>query len=261
MERKPITQVKGDIISVCGYKSLANEQSVEIKPLTILAGANSSGKSSIMQPLLLIKQTLETPYDPGALLLNGPNVRITSADQLLSKISSTSCIDNFYLRVEGKQGWNIKLCFKKFPRKGLDIESTVFKRGKNGDEVILRPEISHDEIEATLRPMFPDNLEDLLKSIRKGSDSTWVVSRDRCFFSVKLEALKRDKRVNIFNFNPTTPLKDLIEKIIHVPALRGNPERTYKTTAVSENFPGTFQEYVASVIHHWQRGHSEKLAV
>ena len=56
-------------ITVAGFKSIAEEQSVEIRPLTILAGANSSGKSSIMQPLLLLKQTLEAPYDPGALLL------------------------------------------------------------------------------------------------------------------------------------------------------------------------------------------------
>jgi len=56
-------------VSVGGYKSLAEERSIEIRPLTILAGANSSGKSSIMQPLLLLKQTLEATYDPGALLL------------------------------------------------------------------------------------------------------------------------------------------------------------------------------------------------
>ena len=65
-------------ITVAGFKSIAEEQSVEIRPLTILAGANSSGKSSIMQPLLLLKQTLDATYDPGALLLNGPNVRFTS---------------------------------------------------------------------------------------------------------------------------------------------------------------------------------------
>ncbi|MFP4415068.1 AAA family ATPase, partial [Coleofasciculus sp.] len=53
-------------ISVQGFKSLYDECSIEIRPLTILAGANSSGKSSIMQPLLLMKQTLEATYDPGA---------------------------------------------------------------------------------------------------------------------------------------------------------------------------------------------------
>ena len=48
-------------ISVCGYKSIKDECTIDIYPLTILAGANSSGKSSIIQPLLLMKQTLEAP--------------------------------------------------------------------------------------------------------------------------------------------------------------------------------------------------------
>ena len=59
-------------IAVSGFKSLAKECAIDIRPLTILAGANSSGKSSIMQPLLMLKQTLEAPYDPGPLLIEGP---------------------------------------------------------------------------------------------------------------------------------------------------------------------------------------------
>ena len=41
-------------ITMGGYKSIAQEQSIEIQPLTILAGAASSGKPSILQPLLLL---------------------------------------------------------------------------------------------------------------------------------------------------------------------------------------------------------------
>lgn len=69
-------------MTVWGFKSIAEPQSIALRPLTLLAGANSSGKSSMMQALLLLKQTLEVSYDPGALLLNGPNVRFTSADQI-----------------------------------------------------------------------------------------------------------------------------------------------------------------------------------
>src|SRR5947207_15754977 len=70
-------------ISIAGFKSIVHERSIEVRPLTLLAGANSSGKSSMMQPLLLLKQTLEAPYDPGPLLLNGPNAKFTSVDQFL----------------------------------------------------------------------------------------------------------------------------------------------------------------------------------
>ena len=40
--------------------------------------------------------------------------------------------------------------------------------------------------------------------------------------------------------------------MIHLPALRGNPERNYKKTSVGPRFPGTFEIYAASIIHNWQ---------
>ena len=82
-------------ITVAGFKSISDEQKIEIKPLTILAGPNSSGKSSMMQPALLLKQTLEAPFDAGPILLNGPNVKFTSADQLLSRIGKGQSLDSF----------------------------------------------------------------------------------------------------------------------------------------------------------------------
>src|ERR1700693_5085691 len=72
-------------IAVEGFKSISKKQSIDIAPLTILAGANSSGKSSIMQPLLMLKQTLESTFDPGPLWIGGPNVQFTSTDQFLSR--------------------------------------------------------------------------------------------------------------------------------------------------------------------------------
>jgi predicted ATPase len=81
-------------IAVEGFKSIATRQEIEIAPLTILAGANSSGKSSIMQPLLMLKQTLEATYDPGPLKIDGPNVnfnrRMSSCLRALSH-SRASC--------------------------------------------------------------------------------------------------------------------------------------------------------------------------
>ncbi len=87
-------------ITVAGFKSIVQEQSIEVRPLTILAGVNSSGKSSIMQPLLLLKQTLDATYDPGALLLNGPNVRFTSIEQVLSRVKNGPSTKSFHIGAE-----------------------------------------------------------------------------------------------------------------------------------------------------------------
>src|SRR5205823_4717511 len=114
---------------VGGFKSIADEQRIEIRPLTILAGANSSGKSSMMQPLLLLKQTLEATYDPGPLLLNGPNVKFTSADQLFWSIGKKSGAAEFRVGIgygkHGKQTTLTTVFIKsKGASSGLRIERT-----------------------------------------------------------------------------------------------------------------------------------------
>jgi hypothetical protein len=75
--------------------------------LTLLAGTNSSGKSSIMQPLLLMKQTLEATYDPGVFLLDGPNVRLTSARQAVTR-GKTRFTIGFY----GTSGATCRVSYK-----------------------------------------------------------------------------------------------------------------------------------------------------
>jgi predicted ATPase len=77
-------------IGVGGFKSFTNLTKIKSGALSILSGTNSSGKSSIMQPLLLMKQTLEATYDSGILLLNGPNVQFTSSEQFISTQSLSS---------------------------------------------------------------------------------------------------------------------------------------------------------------------------
>lgn len=61
------------LLSVENFKSIEKVVGVEISDLTVLAGVNSSGKSSIIQALLLLKQTLNSSTSD-LLNLNGPYV-------------------------------------------------------------------------------------------------------------------------------------------------------------------------------------------
>jgi len=51
------------------FKAFANQEKIPIRPITLLYGQNSSGKSSVLQSLLLLKQTLEEAANPQILLL------------------------------------------------------------------------------------------------------------------------------------------------------------------------------------------------
>src|SRR5437764_11018500 len=135
MSQKPLPSVADTPIThitVGGFKSIGQEQSIEIKPLTILAGANSSGKSSIMQPLLLLKQTLEATYDPGPLLLNGPNVHFTSAEQLLAQLSTGKRAGSFDVGIGFGPVSTVSISFTKKSTRGLQIKRMVFYEKQNG---------------------------------------------------------------------------------------------------------------------------------
>lgn len=86
-------------ITVGGFKSIRDDQTIEIRPLTILAGANSSGKSTIMQPLLLMKQTLEADVDPGVFRLDGPNVSFAQYEDFLSQSGTHEQSDRLVVRL------------------------------------------------------------------------------------------------------------------------------------------------------------------
>ena len=53
------------------FKAFAGPETIPIRPITLIYGPNSSGKSSILQSLLLLKQTLEEANDATPLLPRG----------------------------------------------------------------------------------------------------------------------------------------------------------------------------------------------
>lgn len=61
-------------ITLENYKSFKEETRIPIKPLTLLCGVNSSGKSSILKSILMIKQTTERESPYNQLAFNGQYV-------------------------------------------------------------------------------------------------------------------------------------------------------------------------------------------
>ena len=72
------------------FKSIAGPAKLRIAPLTILAGANSSGKSTVLQSILMVAQTLRSQRDSRVLLLNGELVRLGTFSDLLHKTTTSN---------------------------------------------------------------------------------------------------------------------------------------------------------------------------
>lgn len=245
------------MLRVEGYKSISQKRRIEIRPLTILAGANSSGKSSIMQPLLLLKQTLEATFDPGALLLNGPIVKFTSVEQVLSRASSKRRPQAFHIGID-LDDQELTICYRKQKGKGFDIKDTTYYSHRQ-KVVKFREGMSHDDIEKIL-PSAWKTLYNFLIEQGKDLQAEWVITRNRCFLWLSLQFATENKIPSgLFAPRLYEPFEEAIRQIIHLPGLRGNPERTYPVTAVGSTFPGTFGAYFASVIAQWQLEQAQQL--
>jgi hypothetical protein len=241
-------------LEVVGFKSISAPCGVQIQPLTVLAGANSSGKSSMLQPLLMLKQTLDASFDPGPLLLDGPNVRFTEADQFFSRQLREGATREFSVSI-GVPKSTFKLSFIRARPKGVGLHSMEFDAA--GRKMLLSRDSTQDELRAALPSSYLEIFEDLKHA---SEDLVWRVERVRCFFEVKVERPTKGRHVLFpFGFSPADPLGKLLREAIHVPGLRGNPERAYKTTAVGPLFGGTFPDYVASVVNHWKNSRDGNL--
>jgi hypothetical protein len=144
--------------------------------------------------------------------------------------------------------------FQKQPRKGFRIKQMIYKKGN--EEVVLYHGMTHTDIvrsrfsgvkwlfDLAFTYMTPRPIE---KSLRL------AVVRNRSFLDFALRQKKPDGTVSeVASTSLIGTTEQTIRKVIHLSAMRGNPERTYPVTAVGPTFPGTFQEYTASIIAQWQ---------
>ena len=70
--------------TVENFKSIYESTPIELAPLTIFAGANSSGKSTIIQSILLTAQTLQSPVHSKSVVLNGHIIRLGIFNDVVS---------------------------------------------------------------------------------------------------------------------------------------------------------------------------------
>ncbi len=70
-------------VSIHNFKSIRSLIDFELKPFTVLSGVNSSGKSSFIQFLLLLKQTIDLDSSQKLLSLNGDLYQVKEFQDIL----------------------------------------------------------------------------------------------------------------------------------------------------------------------------------
>ncbi|MGI4763160.1 MAG: AAA family ATPase [Janthinobacterium lividum] len=230
-------------IRVQGYKSLV-DATLHVRPLTLLAGTNSSGKSSIMQPLLLIKQTMEAPYQPaGALVLDGAHVQAETAGELVSKATIKKS-NYFSIKLDGvnrflqSNGSNQYIPFMielSYRAEAQKIELNYQRTNYNNLGEI---EISADKWSGSLINTIGHN------------DIVGRVIKSNGFMGVDFVNSAGETDGGIRH---TFVLEDTVPTIMHIPGLRGLPKRNYLATTFQNQIKGTFDLYAAGTISQWQQ--------
>lgn len=241
-------------IELAGFKSAIDPVRVNLRDITVLAGANSTGKSTIMQPLLLIKQTIEKPFDPGGLAIDGPIVRFTQAGQFMSYGAPKGAKQTFSIKFLLEPSlfaaeW-VQFVYGRSSSGGIDLLEMLFsnfdrqfhwkngQRLKKDEAAILEPDVGGriwTGFSANTRPEW---------EIR--------VVRDRAVLAAGYADREDPPSARVQPIvSPGSTVVDAIRNLIYLPGLRGNPERNYLISAGGPEYPGSFNDYVASIVHHW----------
>jgi predicted ATPase len=244
-------------IQVKGYKSLV-DATLHVRPLTLLAGTNSSGKSSIMQPLLLIKQTMEAPYQPaGALVLDGAHVQAETAEELVSRISIDNEEPTMQFAISGRDV--LGSIQKSTVNRELDADKKTIANQKISTGEVLAVavivalaytySISNHNFELKNSTLDKYKLGPVKDVIKKAPVTASNVFQNNVIIGDVVDAS---------GFRNSRTLLVSLARLMHIPGLRGAPQRSYPATSFQTQIKGTFDLYAAGTVSQWQQQNNTK---
>ena len=263
-------------ISVTGFKSLANKTDVEIRPLTVLAGANSSGKSSLMQPLLLMKQTLESAFEAaGPFLLSGPYVQYTETKQFLSRVGASP--QPFTLEFSLDEGLIAGVTYSTDRWGTLYLAPDRLQRSIRGvtystDSWAALSVAENWGSNATKRSKWKltkmstqEELREMLLSLgliplQVEDADLRALSTVQCGFYLCVLLPKGSRQTGMgmhgaepYYMQENLALSSHVGRLVYVPGIRGSQSRKSLLAEVTGHgfFPGSFESYAPSVVFSW----------
>ena len=85
-------------IHIIDFKAFSTLRNLRCEPLTLLTGVNSTGKSTVLQALLLLRQSAQQGLlQQGKLALNGDLAQLGTAKDVLNERKHTGCLHTIRL--------------------------------------------------------------------------------------------------------------------------------------------------------------------
>ncbi len=210
------------------FKPILDSGELKLAPVTVLAGRNSSGKSSLIQSILMIAQTLSSPILilDRALLTNGLKVQLGTFEDILSEQTSLrTLVVSFELEMEKEE---------------LKTPPNNWVRPADG-RIVFRLSTNIKSVKVTSRFRSASSNGTSTSAIEASKVNVESVSLEVVAFPRQLSLFPEEENERLLEFGidikPLTPL-ELDEFLKDV-----DPEylRLVPYTAEEPNFLGTFR--------------------
>lgn len=241
-------------IKVGGYKLFDETREIRLGKLSVLAGANSSGKSSLLQPLLLLKQTLESAESGASIVLTGPNVMFTDKDQLLTSRKTASSDERHLIIGLSLDDGESELEHRYSAVNGKPLTLIRASALESKVTLDLSPGMASDEISQRLPEAINRALETSFGPV------IYTVGLERGFVNLRLKKKLEEGELNL-DLGISSRFERAVRHIIHVPGLRISPRRKFSMISSPGLpwFPETMDSYVAWLLSEWDAHDSSKL--
>lgn len=180
-------------IEIENFKSYSKRQSIQLSDLSVLLGANSSGKSTALQALLILKQTMECNSPDEEVLLSGKYVALGDYIDVISDSE--------------KDGFSFEVKLEQTERTENTLDDDAFK-------IQWHFKRSEDGISASLN-QIDIKFENLNLSLKKANREIYNLYQNgvRSVYSVRVYNLLFDSYVIHYDLELNSKVSELMKKL------------------------------------------------
>ncbi|MCS6805949.1 MAG: DUF3696 domain-containing protein [Acidobacteriota bacterium] len=256
-------------LRIVNFKCLADTGELEIRPLTFLVGPNSSGKSSLFQALLALRQTVDSADIENPLAANDGWVKLGGYSDFVHRHETNRRLE-FYLdffwllpeelqklfptwRVTSQSDFRLRVAFH------YDPQTTQVKLAE-GELSVARPAQFSQRVR--LQDVPEAHYECQLKWPQDGDEKEWrfeTVQPIKFYgFAVSPQQVQEGMLGLLYSQILSLALQNELQNLLYIGPLREYPQRVYVTSGQVPQHVGTRGERAVEVL--WAAHRTERLS-
>ncbi|MGC1122702.1 MAG: DUF3696 domain-containing protein [Candidatus Methanofastidiosia archaeon] len=245
-------------IRIENFKCLEDTKDMEIRPITFLVGPNSSGKSSVLQAISALEQTVESGDQKSPLILRG-YVDLGSYKDVVFEHDTKKNI-KIHLEDSNLNKWSVAYSVQEKGRTAgqIFVESFEFEFSAKRDDTYFYAFFSKDKDHIAIprkleivREQNQSSYEIRFEGKEKNSYKSFTLNKFYIFSPAKFSTPPKEEEVILLlNLDRTieSSIWELFTYIYNIGPLRSEPERVYSASGASPHYVGKYGQWTIDMI-------------